>query len=235
MIPYAALKACMLFPAIHFVVLLLGCLIYLYSPKAGKWMVAFAMVSLFVCATPWGERMFASSLEDYPLFSKDDLNKEARAIVILDSRGSSYEQNRRLALATSLHKNYGLPIIVSGRGGARSLAYRLRHIFKVPVAYVDNQSRNTWDHAQTLKPYLKKQKLDSFYLLAHSWHMKRAIWTFEHQGLHPIPLIANTPPQTSPYHWIPSTRSLTHANYAYYEHIGLMWYHVKALWLRKTY
>lgn len=229
--PYAALKACMLFPAIHFIGLLLGCCIYMWSPKVGKWMAIFAMISLYVCATPWGERLFASSLEDYPLFSRDDLDSKAQAIVVLDSRGSSYEQNRRLSLAVSLHKAYGLPIIVSGRGGAHSLAYRLHHIYKVPVAYVDNESSNTWHHAQTLKPYLEKHKLESFYLLAHSWHMKRALWTFEYQGLHPIPLIANTPPQTSPFHWIPSIRSLTHANYAYYEHIGLTWYRIKAFWL----
>jgi uncharacterized SAM-binding protein YcdF (DUF218 family) len=227
---YPIIKACLLFPAVHFVLMALGILLSFVCPKTGRTLAITALLLLFLVSTPFGERLLSHSLKIYPSFKYSQLQPEAKAIVLLNSRGTIHEQNLRLGLIRRLHQDHQLPVIVSGKGGARPLAARLRHLFKTPVSYIDNTSANTWEHATTLYPYMKDNHLEPFYLIASSWHMKRAMWAFKAHGLNPIPLTISDAPTAPLFAWIPNTRSLTYANYAYYEHMGLLWYKVRK-WL----
>lgn len=169
----------------------------------------------------------------------------AQAIVILggdlapQSRGYEGDTVGRLSLeriryGARLHRESGLPILVAGgRIGGSSLPVSeamkraLEVDFGVPVAWVEPQSRNTFENATFSAELLRSSHIETVYLVTHTWHLIRALEAFDHAGLRAIPKGMGTSSKSPGFQWrdlIPRSTSLTASTFALHEVLGRIWY-----------
>ena len=101
--------------------------------------------------------------------------------------------------------------------------------FRVPVRWVEDASRNTYENAQFSAAILRRANIRTSYLVTHGWHMPRARKAFEGTGLNVVPVPAGFPRMGSgivPSDLIPGTRALAKSAYALHELIGGLWYSI---------
>jgi uncharacterized SAM-binding protein YcdF (DUF218 family) len=101
--------------------------------------------------------------------------------------------------------------------------------FGVPVTWVEDRSRTTWENAVYTQQLLHADNVTTVVLVTSAWHMRRAVWSFERVGLHaipyPAPLTYDAFDRIQDY--LPSLRALEESYHALHEAIGLAYY-----WLR---
>ena len=140
----------------------------------------------------------------------------------------------RIRFAARLHRDTGLPILVSGgvaRGGAVSVAAAMEDAlmtdFRVPVRWVEDASRNAYENAQFSAAILRRANIRTSYLVTHGWHMPRARKAFEGTGLNVVSAPAGFTRVESGIaasDLIPRTRALAKSAYALHELFGGLWY-----------
>lgn len=141
----------------------------------------------------------------------------------------------RLRYAALLHRYTHLPIAViggdplkTGTSEAELMKRSLELDFLVPVTWADGNSMNTHDNAIYAKMLLKKEGIEHVYLVTHAWHMKRAVMSFEGQGLRvtPAPTAFTTfnRMQSGWHAFIPAAGSMQQNNRYLHEFIGMLWY-----------
>lgn len=142
----------------------------------------------------------------------------------------------RLDYAAHAHKQLNLKIAVSGGLplGAHSAEANLMKAvlegdFGVPVTWVENRSRTTWENALYTKQLLQAEGIKTVVLVTNAWHMRRAVWSFERVGLHAIPYPAPMTYEESDrsYDYLPSMRALDESYHALHEAIGLAYYQLR--------
>lgn len=133
-----------------------------------------------------------------------NLSQQADAIVILGGGRQSAdpawgsEQPSPMALeriryGARLARASGLPVLVSGglhfgRGPseAQLMAEVLQRDFAVAVRWREQSSRTTWENAQQSRRILRAEGIQRVILVTQAWHMPRARWSFEQQGIQVI-------------------------------------------------
>ncbi len=87
----------------------------------------------------------------------------------------------KLPLLTSGGTPYGQPL-----SEAQMMADALARDFATPVRWQEPASRTTWENALFTAKLLREQGISRVVLVTQAWHMPRARWSFEQQGLQVI-------------------------------------------------
>jgi uncharacterized SAM-binding protein YcdF (DUF218 family) len=233
-------------PTVFIFAVLVG-LLLCFSARWRRWGLALGLVSalsLYAFSTPLVATLLLRQLENQvPPTARDPAT--AQAIVVLsgtihhgdgkdvpDEVGSlTLERLQRGAAAA---RKYGLPIIVSGGAIGDSpatladlMAQSLQGDFGVPVKWREEESQTTFENAHFVAAIFKAENIHTVILVTQPWHMPRAIWAFQHEGLDPIPLptartYLRTPIDAAMV--LPQSASLADSFYALHEMIGLVYY-----------
>lgn len=208
--------------------------------------VLLTALSLPVVAGALAQRLEAR----YPALPKSGpLQGEAQAIVVLGA-GLYYQPPEyvadsptgtllvRLRYAAHLAERTGLPLLVAGgsvfgRGEPEAQIMRrvLETEWRVPVRWVEGESRNTAENATKSAVLLKAEAIERVLVVTHALHIPRAMACFEHAGLTPIaaPTRFVSAGQASPsvLDYIPSASALGLSSQALHEYLGLFWYRLR--------
>jgi uncharacterized SAM-binding protein YcdF (DUF218 family) len=151
----------------------------------------------------------------------------------------SKEAMERLRMGARLAKITHRPILVTGGSPDRSrqedlsegqlMAKVLKDELGVTVTWVEQQSTTTQENAKYSANILRKEGIQTIYLVTHFWHMPRAQAIFEKQGLRvlPIPIGFNQLEHYTPLDFIPSNQGFALTRQIWHELLGQVWYRVK--------
>ena len=217
----------------------------LWHPRLGVAVTIVATSLLYVAALPV---VAARMIEEVEIKTPIKLDfSAAQAIVVLGGGVHPGDGNtiadtlgpwslERVALAAQAYKRLNLRVAVSGGrvGGAHAseaslMKTALETQFNVPVTWVDDQSRTTYENAVFTAKLLKADNVTTIVLVTQTWHMHRAIWSFERAGLHaipyPAPLTYDESSRVADY--LPSIGALERSYHALHEAIGLAFYRLR--------
>ncbi|MCX7194204.1 MAG: YdcF family protein [Proteobacteria bacterium] len=243
-ITIAIARTLILPPVSLFVLYGIGLILQIRHPRPGHYLRVASMFLLFLLSTQAGAWLFMRPLENLekPLTSATG----AQAIVVLGAgrlRNSpeyggkdipDYIALARLRYTAKLHRETGLPVLVSGGCAtdtleplANGMVSALQDDFATPVKWIEKRSFNTAENAVFSAQILKQAGIQRILLVTDAMHMPRARMAFERQGLvviaAPTLFFANNKPALTDL--IPGVEPLRRANYAIYEWLGIVWYH----------
>ena len=225
-------------PPLGFVLLIAaGWLISKRWRRPGRIIVGLGLILLYLISTPLIAGALLRSHQVYPALQVGAQDPEVGAIVVLsgnlrrdapeyggDTVGSLTLQ--RLRYGAKLHRETGLPLLVTGgllRGSSAPIAevmrQTLRDEFKVPTAWIESASRNTYENAKYSSEILRAAGIGRVYLVTHAWHMPRAKSIFEAEGLTVVPAPTMFLPEL-PFelrYLLPTAGGLSMGYYAIYE------------------
>jgi uncharacterized SAM-binding protein YcdF (DUF218 family) len=217
----------------------------LWYPRLGISVAIVATSLLFLAALPV---IAARMLEDVEIKppNKPDFSA-AQAIVVLGGgvqRGDGDKvpdtlgawSLERINFAAHAYRQLNLKVAVTGGrpAGAHSaeaalMKATLESDFNVPVTWVENRSRTTFENALYMKKLLQADNVTTVVLVTNAWHMRRALWSFERVGLHaipwPAPLTYGEADRLDDY--LPSMFALLGSYQALHEAIGLAYYRLR--------
>ncbi len=231
---------------------ILGLVLIRRFPRIGFYMTAGGLGLLYIASTPIVSTALLSWLEPDTALIKGALvqgDKSPQAIVILGAgrHNGAPEFGGDTPNAMALERiRYGvwlarrtlLPVLVSGGLGtdkvlseARLMKHVIETEYALPVRWVEEQSRTTYENAKYSSKILKKEGIKSIYLVTHAMHMKRSLMSFEQFGLtiNPAPTAfdRNSHRGKRLYVFLPSAKALHRTAYVFHEWVGMVWY-----WLR---
>ncbi|WP_100634120.1 YdcF family protein [Pseudomonas qingdaonensis] len=140
----------------------------------------------------------------------------------------------RMRYAAQLAKASGLPLLTSGGlhygtppSEARLMADSLQRDFDVPVRWLEEQSRTTWENAQMSAALLLPQGVKRVVVVTQAWHMPRAVWSFEQAGFDvvaaPVGYLGHA--YARPFGgWMPESRAMWQSGQLLNEAVGLLGY-----------
>ncbi|OED45007.1 hypothetical protein ACH42_06080 [Endozoicomonas sp. (ex Bugula neritina AB1)] len=144
-------------------------------------------------------------------------------------RPSAYTLER-LRHGSWMHKQTGLPVLVTGGGNFRpeadTMARSLKEDFGVEATWQENQSLTTAENALFSREMLPGD-MRSIILVTHAWHMRRAIMSFESEGftVTPAPTGFTGDGRLSVLgSWLPKVYHLEKSELAIREWVGLWCY-----------
>lgn len=215
-------------------------------PRWGPAMALLSLALLAILSTGAGARLLIAPLEAMtPALAAPDAT-QAQAIVVL---GGGRLRNApeyggqdiplatvlaRLRYAVRLHRQTGLPMLVTGgspEGRANSeaelMARVLRDDFKVPPRWVESESDNTAQNAQYSAAILREAGVKHILLVTDALHMPRAERVFARAGLSvtAAPTSFRGDDALIVADFIPG-KALDASYRAMHEWIGLLWYRV---------
>jgi len=217
--------------------LIAGLLLRRRWPRAAMSLAWCAVVGLvLLCWPPVAEMLVRSLYDGGPL----DLERarDAQAIVILGGglRGYAPEYPAepdlgklsldRLRYGALLARRSGLPVLLSGGGGAVGeapeadvMARVLEQEFGVVPRWVENKSRNTHENAVLSADILRRAGVSRIILVVHAFDVPRARREFDGSGLHvvPAPTYLAPAPGEMRFDQLPSAAALQMSYYACYE------------------
>ncbi len=241
---YFLFKKAILPPTINFIAVILGWLLLKRLRFLGQCLVFIGGVSLVLFSVPQVAYFLMQGLQQYPALAPPVVMADEQAIVVLSSgkylNAKEYGRDvdgplslERNHYAAFLHKQTGLPILVTGGGShqvsyAATMAETLINSFNVHTVWKEEQSWNTAENATYSAAFLKPKGIHSVYLVTHELHMRRAVMVFEQAGLKvtPAPTILIKPEQGY-LKYMPSAKGLLQTSSVLHEYIGIAWY-----WLR---
>ncbi len=211
--------------------------------RAGVTVLAVSVISLYLLSTPLVVTALLSSLDRHPpLDPSGAARPDAQAIVVLSAgKTTALELGgdtvtgmalERLRYGVWLRRQVDRPILLTGVTSPL-MAEALRKWFGADALWVENQSRNTHEHAARCAGLLRGAGIDRIYLVTHYWHMPRAVAAFRQiDGLEivPAPLGLEGGGERQWYNprWImPGTVHLYTSALTLHEWIGRFWYRVK--------
>lgn len=184
-------------------------------------------------------------VEDIPVLTPDEVAEiDADAIVVLGASANRFspEFDRptagfrslfRLRYAARLHRQTGLPILVSGgktswlpESLGRILAADLEQSFQVPVRWVEDRSLNTFENAENSAEILLAAGAKKVFLVTEAFHIRRAIEAFGGTDLIIVPAPTGRRPLVpiDVRSFLPTLNSLADSHFAVHELIGRVWY-----------
>ncbi|HYD33112.1 MAG TPA: YdcF family protein [Methylophilaceae bacterium] len=242
--------AAFLLPPLSFL-LLLGAGLWLLRrrPRVARTLLFSGFVLLWVSSTPFVVESGLRWLEsEYQPVTLEPANN-AEAIVVLG--GSLYFHApeyagettvngitlQRLSYGARLHRQTGLPILVTGGAVNKHLPEgvlmqkRLQEDFRVPVRWAEDRAINTFENARFSAEILKQAGISRIYLVTHAWHMPRSVMAFRNAGFEvtPAPMSFTTRFKTDVFAFIPSAITLRDAYILMHELIGKVWYQLRML------
>jgi uncharacterized SAM-binding protein YcdF (DUF218 family) len=105
----------------------------------------------------------------------------------------------------------------------------LEEEFKVPVRWVEDRSRDTFENAIESRRVLAPLNIRSVYLVTHAWHVPRARLAFEHAGFDvvPAPTDFNRVDNIGLNDLVPRASALLRSYYFFHEVVGYAWYEIR--------
>jgi len=217
----------------------------LWHPRPGIVLAVVATSLLYLAALPV---IAARMLEDVEIAPQDKPSfAGAQAIVVLGGGirrgdGSAVPDTlgawslERVYFAAQAYRKLKLKVAVSGGqvGGAHiAEASLMKSVlegdFGVPVSWVEDRSRTTFENALFTARLLKADNISKVVVVTHAWHMRRALWSFERAGLHavawPAPRTYDAADRIDDY--LPNTGALEGSYHALHEAIGLAYYRLR--------
>lgn len=237
------LVAAFLLPPLNGLVLTgVGWLMWAFRPRLARALVAFGLLLLVILALPIVGNAMMRTLEGDPLDQK--ALRQAQAIVVLGAGryrdapeygGDTVSSPTliRIRYGAKLHRQTGLPILVSGGkpdGGSISEAEAMRRAlveeFRVPVRWVEGDSNNTRENARLSAAILNDEGIRHVLLVTHADHMRRAERAFAEAGLSvtAAPTLFTRSAMTL-LDFVP--QGYGKARTALHEWIGILWYAVR--------
>ena len=213
-------------------------------PRAGTTIALLSLALLAILSTTAGARLLICPLEAMTPALLAPTAAAGQAIVVLGGgrRRNAPEYDgqdvprapvlARLRYAVRLHRQTGLPILVTGGSPeltagseAELMARVLRDDFDTPACWVEGNSDNTAQNAQYSAAMLRQAGVSHILLVTDALHMPRAQRIFAQEGL------TVTAAPTSYFgrgeliaaDFIPGS-ALMDSHYAMHEWIGLLWY-----------
>ncbi len=236
-------------PVAPLLLCLAGALLRRRMPRGGPLLVALGVALLLLLSTRVGALLVVRPLENqYPALSAPVAAGNAQAIVILGSgridRAPEYGGAddakpigmKRLQYGAYLHRQTGLPILVTGgnpdgspESEAAVMARVLQRDFGVPVRWQEQQSNTTADNATLSAAMLRADGIERVLLVTDSLHMPRAMRVFALTGLQvqAAPTVFAGPARARPIDYFPNAGSLQLSSYALHEWIGQCWYRLR--------
>lgn len=202
------LKQLILPPGGLLLLVLLGWWLRRRAPRLAILCTLLGLGGLWAMSLPVTVQSSARLLESVPALPAEQwpaLAQRADAIVVLGGGRQPADPAwgidqpapaaaERLRYAARLAKATGLPLLLSGgspyQAGlseAQLGARVMTEDFGVPVRWLEERSRNTWENARYSSVMLGREGLRRVVLVTSAAHMPRALWSFERSGLTVIP------------------------------------------------
>lgn len=148
----------------------------------------------------------------------------------------SIAELERLRYAATLHRETGVPILVTGGdplghgvSEAELMRDTLQREFNVPVRWLEENSHTTAQNAQLSDKILSESGVKSAWVVTHAWHMPRSLKAFEGLKVNYTPASHSygiaVSSQDNGMQWIPQAKALVRSNVAFHEWLGIVWYH----------
>lgn len=243
----ALIRELILPPASLLILLAAGLLLHRRRPRTAR-AIHFAVLACFyVLSSRLGVTLLVEPLERMatPLAATHDSG--ARAIVVLAAgrvadapeygglEQPDYIALARLRYAARLHRETGLPILVSGGNGTEDGRYQpkalameraLRDEFAVPVKWIEPLSATTAQNAEFSARILRAENVRRILLVTDAMHMPRSVMAFEKNSVEVVaaPTVYFSRDAFTWMHLFPTVENLRRSYYALYEWIGLAWY-----------
>jgi uncharacterized SAM-binding protein YcdF (DUF218 family) len=232
-------------PSIFIALCLLAALAALRWHRLGAVLMLVGSFCLYLSATPFVAAALFHALETQVPEHADLTGAEAIVVLsagahagngqdILDTLdGLTLE---RMEAAARLYRDLKLPVAVTGGRLPRihatlgSLMKKaMEEDFEVPVRWNEEQSHTTFENAVFTARLLKADHISTVIVVTHAWHLPRALWSFNHEGLRalPWPVGRTAIPPTRISDFLPGTKSLQDTFYALHELIGLEYYRLR--------
>jgi len=185
---------------------------------------------------------------EYPALHDPTRHPEVRTIVVLtgwaedddffplSAKMNSSSAFRVLEAANLYAARPDCRILVSGSATAARIMHQQLQLLGVPAQalLIDIESNDTAASAARVRELLGKAPV---FLVSSAGHMRRAMWTFQQQGVRPIAaptdhLLPRSPRSAS---WTTSALHLQASDLAMHEYAGLAWYRIRELrWFSTT-
>lgn len=230
-------------PTIFIVIGLLGSLLAFRRPRLGLMISLFSGIFLYGFSTPAVSMLLMDHLDSLVPTSADLADAQAIVVPSVDiSWGNGadipdavgVQTLQRLAAAARLYRRLHFPIIVSGGAfpnhpnisAASLMRAELEQNFSVPVEFVDDASRNTFETGMHTAEILKARGMDRVIVVAQERDMPRLMWSVRKFGLSPVPYSLNRANL-----WVgglgmllPSAKAFGAIYYELHEIVGLWYY-----------
>lgn len=241
-------SALLLPPLVFVVPALFGLMLRRQWPRFGVLVCAASLLALTWFSTVAGARLLVEPLEAQIDALSPTAITDAQAIVVLGGgrhkAAAEYEQLDsptlttlgRLRYAAHLHRQTGLPILVTGGapdGGGESeaavMARVLRQDFQVPVKWLEAASINSAQNASLSAGLLRGAGVNRILLVTDALHMVRAQRAFAQRGLQvaTAPTYFHSHVDLGPNDYIPGSTGFRLTHYAMHEWVGLLWYRLR--------
>lgn len=241
-------KLLLLPPALNLLMMFTAALLWQRFPRLARSLLAVAVVSLWLLSTPWVSQQMSRVLEQYPALTMaqlSELRQQAQAIVILAGGMEATPQElgyaapdsntlMRLRYGAFLHRETGLPILVSGGrvfdsegpSLADAMALDLAQSFQVSTRWRETRSRTTAENAQYSADILLPQGIRRVALVTESYHMPRSVLSFEQAGFRVIAAPTRLPREREArlLDWVPNAHALQSSSQTLHEWLGLIVY-----------
>ncbi len=211
--------------------------------RAGMVLLAASVICLYLLSTPLAVTVLSSSLDRHPPLDPSGAGRpDAQAIVVLSAgKMTALEYGgdvvapmalERLRYAVWLQRQVGRPILLTGVTSS-VMAESLRRWFGAEARWIEDESRNTHEHAVRCAGLLRDAGIDRIYLVTHYWHMPRAVAAFRQiDGLEIVPaplgfVVGEPRPWYHPKWLLPGTIHLYSSALAFHEWIGRLWYRLR--------
>ncbi len=234
-------------PAGPLLLIALGLLIWLLRMrKLAAFAIFVGTLALYAFSTPYISRMLLDPLQ-YKYEVLKDIPSTMQAIVVLSNGRLPVAREyssldtvnagtwQRLRYTAKLAKETGLPIVVAGglsHGKQQSEAELMQHALEVDldskVTWVEGKSSNTLENAKFVKLILEENSITEFLLVTHAYHMPRAMWCFQNEGLSPTPaptvFYKRDTKNVREKEYLPKAHALLKTRVALHEYFGKFWY-----------
>lgn len=198
------LKQLLMPPGVLLLLILLAWWLRRARPRLACLCLLVGLGGLWLMSLPAVMQGAARLLEREPVLAPADwpeLVGRADAIVVLGAGRQQHDPGwdyvdqpglmalERLRYAARLARASGLPLATSGGlhygqppSEAALMAEVLQQDYGVPVRWLEEGSRTTWENARFSAELLQPQGVRRVVLVTQAWHMPRARWSFEQAG-----------------------------------------------------
>lgn len=145
----------------------------------------------------------------------------------------------RLRYGARLARQTQLPVMLTGGAPDKASKQELSEAFMMKLVleqelglsphWLEDQSNTTQENALRSAEILKKDAIQSIYLVTHFWHMPRAKALFKKEGLDVIEVPMGFYQKTvfNPLDFCPSSKGFQRTRLIWHEILGNLWYRVK--------
>ena len=228
-----------------------GLLLRRVYPSVGTVVSLTSLLLLALLSTKAGALLLVVPLEQRvqpPAASAPGATDGAQAIVILgggrlanapeydNDDTPSYWTLARLRYGARIHRQTGLPILVSGGtpdgskiSEAAVMANSLREDFATPVKWLEEASDDTEQNAKFSARMLAQAGVKKIILVTDALHMPRSQLMFTGTGLEVViaPTVFFSRDRLTLLSFLPSGEGMRRSEYAMHEWLGVLWYKVR--------